>query len=231
MARASLLSVMGSAAITVVLAASACSAGGGGGTTGSSSGSGGGAYPVSLQNCGRTVTVPADPDRVVSLWQSTTEALLALGLRERIVAVQKNYAPYAPSVADAARGLKDIGSSMSFPSKEVLLSERPDFVTGQVLDGYAFDAAQGYATVQQIERTGAAVYGANLCASSDAQNSQKWNVDTASKTLTDSAASSMSRTGHERWSTVSTRRSRPWSARWRGSRGCGPPTSTAVPVR
>ena len=62
---------------------------------------------------------------MVSLWQSTTEALLALGLRDRIVAVQQNYSPYPASVAQDAQGLNAIGSSMSFPSKEVLLSGTP----------------------------------------------------------------------------------------------------------
>ncbi|WP_395729045.1 ABC transporter substrate-binding protein [Nakamurella sp.] len=119
------------------------------------------------------------------MWQSTTEALLALGLRDRIVAVQQNYSPYPASVAQDAQGLNAIGSSMSFPSKEVLLSENPDFVTGQVLDGSAFDPAQGYATVPQIEQTGATVDGANLCTSADAQDINVWNVDAAARTLGD----------------------------------------------
>lgn len=163
--------------------ASACT--GAGSQNQTSSGASSAGYPVSLENCGRTVTVRSDPDRVVSLWQSTTEPLLALGLRDRIVAVQKNYAPYPASVAGAAQGLPTIGNAMSFPSKEVLLSERPDFVTSQVLDGYAFDPSQGYATVRQIEQTGAAVYGANLCSGGDTQSTAKWNVDSAAKTLRD----------------------------------------------
>lgn len=144
-----------------------------------------GAYPVTIENCGRTVTVPAEPKRVVSLWQSNTEALLALGLRDRIVAVQEAYAPYPASVASSAKGLKTIGSQMGFPSKEVLLSEKPDFVTGQVLDGFAFDTAQGYASVEQLEQSGVAVYGANLCTSKDAQSTKTWNIGSVEKTLRD----------------------------------------------
>ena len=134
MEKASPWSMVGCVVIAAVLAmsTSACSSDGGGGTTGSPSASDGAAYPVSLQNCGRTITVRSDPDRVVSLWQSTTEALLALGLRERIVAVQKSYAPYAPSVADAARGLKDIGSSMSFPSTTLLFGAPRDVTLSEL---------------------------------------------------------------------------------------------------
>jgi len=52
--------------------------------------------------------------------------------------------------------------------------ERPDLVAGQVLDGYACDPSQGYSTVEQFEQTGAAVYGANFCSSTDAQSTEKW---------------------------------------------------------
>lgn len=144
-----------------------------------------GGYPVTLENCGREITVDAEPQRIVSLWQSNTEALLALGLGDKIVAVQESYAPYPESVADAAEGLKPIGSQMGFPSKEVLLSEEPDFVTGQVLDGFAFDTSQGYASVEQLEESGATVYGANLCSSTDSVDIDKWNIDSVSQTLRD----------------------------------------------
>lgn len=141
-------------------------------------------YPVSIENCGRTLTIDAEPQRVVSLWQSVTEELLALGLRDRIVAVQGNYAPYPESVVEQAQGLTSIGTSMGFPSKEVLLSQAPDFVAGQVLDGFAFDASQGYASVEELEQSGVTVYGANLCTSADAQT-DAWSIDTAAKTLSD----------------------------------------------
>ena len=140
-------------------------------------------YPVTVENCGRELTITSEPQRIVSLWQSVTEVMLALGLRDRIVAVQGNYSPYPASVAEDAEGLNNIGSMMGFPSKEVLLSEQPDFVAGQILDGYAFDMAQGHASVEQLEQAGATVYGANLCTSTDAQDSTIWSVDTTVKTV------------------------------------------------
>ncbi|MDZ7914935.1 MAG: ABC transporter substrate-binding protein [Rhodococcus sp. (in: high G+C Gram-positive bacteria)] len=186
MSRLSRRSMAGCAAIAaVLLVTSGCSDPGEAASPDAPTDTASAAYPVSLENCGRTITVDAEPTRVVSLWQSTTEALLALGLRDRIVAVQENYAPYPASVAEAAQGLTNIGSAMGFPSKEVLLSERPDFVTGQVLDGFAFDPSQGYASVEQVEQSGAVVYGANLCSSTDSQSTEKWNIDTAAKTLRD----------------------------------------------
>ena len=179
------LSVACGAAVLLLAVTGCSSASGGAGAStsaapASTSQSG---YPVSLQNCGRTITVKSAPKRVVSLWQSPTEMLLALGLRDRIVAVQKNHSPYPASVADAAKGLKTIGSAMGWPSKEVLLSERPDFVTGQELEGFAFDTSKGYASVKQIEQTGATVYGANICNPAEAVSTKTWNVDTTAKTL------------------------------------------------
>lgn len=173
------------AAAALLLLATACA-----GTTApnastSSSGKASAGYPVAVENCGRKLTVTKEPKRVVSLWQSNTEALLALGLRDRIFAVQGAYAPYPDSVAKQAKGLKEIGSSMGFPSKEVLLSEQPDFVTGQVLDGFAFDTKQGYASVEQLEQTGATVYGANLCKSTDSQSTKTWNINSVKTTLRD----------------------------------------------
>ncbi|TKJ96800.1 hypothetical protein PlfCFBP13513_15380 [Plantibacter flavus] len=173
------------AASVFLLVATACAGSGAPGSTAPTSATAATGYPVSLENCGRTITVDSAPDRVVSLWQSNTEALLALGLRDKIVAVQADYAPYPDSVAKAADGLQTIGSMMGFPSKEVLLSEKPDFVTGQVLEGFAFDASQGYASVEQLEQAGATVYGANLCGATDSQSTKIWNIDSVSKTLRD----------------------------------------------
>lgn len=128
----------------------------------------GSTYPVTIENCGRTLTFDSAPERVVSLWQAPTEMMLALGLDDRITAVAGNYATFPDSVNEAAASLSVIGTSMSWPSKEVLLSEAPDLVVGQSLEGFAFDTSMGYASVEQIEEGGAQVYGANMCGSADA---------------------------------------------------------------
>ncbi|MGG4146854.1 ABC transporter substrate-binding protein [Paenibacillus algorifonticola] len=108
--------------------------------------------------------------------------MLALGLDDRITAVAGNYAAFPDSVAQAAEALPVIGTSMSWPSKEVLLSEAPDLVVGQSLEGFAFDTSQGYASVEQIEEGGAQVYGSNLCSSADALN---MTLETPYRTLRD----------------------------------------------
>ena len=44
-------------------------------------------YPLTLDNCGVTVTLPGSPQRVVTIKSTATEMLLALGLGDRIVGV------------------------------------------------------------------------------------------------------------------------------------------------
>lgn len=151
---------------------------------GSTTSSGGSGYPVSVRNCGHTLTFDSAPKRVVSLWQAPTETLLALGLKDQITAMAGNYADFPASVAQEAKSVPAIGTSMSWPSKEVLLSQSADLVIGQSLTGYAFDTSQGYASVSQIEQAGAQVYGANMC-DADGGDALKMTLDTPIQTLRD----------------------------------------------
>ncbi len=114
-------------------------------------------FPVTIENCGRSLTFDAPPERVVSLWQPPTEMLLALGVQDQIVALAGNYTDLRPDLAPAAANIKSIGTAMAWPSKEVLLSEQPDLVIAEGLEGFSYDSAQGYATVAEIEATGAQV--------------------------------------------------------------------------
>jgi iron complex transport system substrate-binding protein len=114
-------------------------------------------FPVTIENCGRTLTFDAPPERVVSLWQPPTELLLALGVQDRIVALAGTYTDIRPDLAPLAEGIPVIGTSMAWPSKEVLLSQQPDLVISEGLEGFAYDPANGYATVAEIEATGAQV--------------------------------------------------------------------------
>lgn len=144
-----------------------------------------GGYPVSIENCNRTITFDAAPESVVSLWQAPSEMLLALGLEDHIAAVAGSYTTFPSDVKEAAEGITEIGTSMGWPSKEVLLSQNPDLVIGQVLDGFAFDTSQGYASVEQIESGGGQVYGANSCTT---PGNQEMTLDTPANTIEDLGA-------------------------------------------
>jgi iron complex transport system substrate-binding protein len=121
------------------------------------------AFPVTVENCGRELTFEAPPERVVTLWQPSNELLLALGVQDRIVAMAGNYAPLPDDLAGAAEGIPRIGESTSWPSREVVLSQEPDLVVSELLEGFAFDPARGSATAEEIEATGAQVYATSAC--------------------------------------------------------------------
>lgn len=84
-------------------------------------------YPVSLENCGETVTVDAPPQRIVSLNQGTTEALLSLGLADRMAGTATWTNPILPSLA--AENAKVTRIADDWPSFESVLAAEPDLVT------------------------------------------------------------------------------------------------------
>ncbi|GAC80917.1 iron complex transport system substrate-binding protein [Gordonia malaquae] len=84
-------------------------------------------FPVTLQNCGQSLTVDAPPQRIVSLNQGSTEVLLSLGLADRMAGTATWTDPVLPSLADANARVKRI--SDDWPSFEAVLAEEPDLVT------------------------------------------------------------------------------------------------------
>lgn len=93
-------------------------------------------YPVSVTNCGRTLTFDKAPERIVSAWPTNTELLIELGAGDRVVG-HYNTSTGTPSAKNAAAyaGVKVL--SPQTPTREVLLAARPDMIWA---DGsYAFD--------------------------------------------------------------------------------------------
>lgn len=87
------------------------------------------AYPVTVtDDASRSVTVEAEPQRIVSLAPANTEILYALGLGEKVVGVT-SYDDYPAEVADVAK----VGD-FAGPNIEAIAAADPDvvFVTGGV---------------------------------------------------------------------------------------------------
>ncbi|MBM7417214.1 MULTISPECIES: ABC transporter substrate-binding protein [Nocardiaceae] len=128
---------------TVGLLATGCSTG----PTTTAAAEAGSNYPVTLENCGRTVTIDAPPQRAVSLNQSSTEILLSLGLADRMVGTATWTDPVRADLADANATVPRLADNK--PSLEVVLDTEPDLVTasfggtlgeGGVADRDRFDA-------------------------------------------------------------------------------------------
>lgn len=115
-------------------------------------------FPVTINNCGRTLTFAQPPRRVISLWQPSNELLLALGVQEQVIGFAGNYTALPASLSQAAAKIPTLGSATQWPSREVILTKNPDLVISEGLEGFAFDPAQGYATVAELEQNGALVF-------------------------------------------------------------------------
>ena len=124
--------------------------------TASSSAARGGDYPVTVENCGRTVTVPDAPERVVSMHPSITELLIQLGVGDKVVAqAQDALGEPSPELAKQVEAIPSISKDTP-PNREVLLAEKPDLV----LSGteYEFSTDMGFAGYDGLEDAGAQSY-------------------------------------------------------------------------
>lgn len=122
-------------------------------TTAAAGGDGTTTYPLTLENCGREITVDAAPERVVSLDQNSTEILLSLGLADRIVGTASWTDPVLDSLSDANARVPRLADNA--PSYEVVLGVDPDFVTASF--GRHF-AQGGVATRDRFAETGVQSY-------------------------------------------------------------------------
>lgn len=114
-------------------------------------------YPVTIKNCGRTLTFNGPPKRAITTFQPTLELMLALGLQDSIVG-REDYTegPVLPEQKAAFQSIRSISKPSAFPTKEVMLSLHPDFVISDFLAN--FDSSQGAATVNELKAAGAQVY-------------------------------------------------------------------------
>lgn len=111
---------------------------------------------LTIENCGRELTLDAVPEAVVGLSPTQTELLLRLGLADRIAAqAQTSTAPLDDSLAPLAADIPVISEDAP-PTRETLLDVEPDFVYSPT--DYEFTAEQGFASLDQLAEAGVAAY-------------------------------------------------------------------------
>lgn len=126
----------------------------GGGTDNSAAKSAGGeGYPVTLRNCGRTVTVEAAPHHAVSVDQGSTEILLSLGLADRLAATATWTDPVMKGLEKANAKVPRLSENR--PSSEKVLDQEPDFVSASFESTLA---KGGVAPREQFEELGVPTY-------------------------------------------------------------------------
>ena len=99
----------------------------------------------------RTVTVPAQPERVVALSEPTLDGLLALGVKPVATTAGRGQSDISTYMAERAAGIPSVGA-LGRPNLERLASLRPDLI---LLDG---TSTQDDALVDKLGRIAPTVY-------------------------------------------------------------------------
>jgi iron complex transport system substrate-binding protein len=117
-------------------------------------------YPVTVRDCNGTHTYDRAPTRIVSLDDSATDTLVAMGLSGKIVAVTKFEQPSQEWSQDAGIVAKlpglAFGNINGYPSLEPILALRPDIIVSAFPS--AFEQGIGPATPQRWTSLGIASY-------------------------------------------------------------------------
>ena len=96
-------------------------------------------FPVTIENCGREFTVEAAPEHAVTMNQSATEVMLALGLEEFMVGTAYMDDTILPEYEAAYNTIPIL--SETYPSPEVLFGTEPDFIYGGFSSAFSDDNA------------------------------------------------------------------------------------------
>lgn len=85
-------------------------------------------FPLTVNNCGREVTIPEQPTRVIGI-EGAAETLFALGAEEQTVGYFGSSPDSLPDyLAEPAGKTEYLGSSFPFPTAERVLENSPDLV-------------------------------------------------------------------------------------------------------
>ncbi|WP_188867018.1 ABC transporter substrate-binding protein [Pseudomonas asuensis] len=112
------------------------------------------AYPLTLKNCGHTLTFTSAPKRAVTLGQASTELLLSLGLADRMVGTGIWFGPVQPTLKADNDKIPRLADNA--PSFEAVASTVPDLVAAQYT--YHVGPNGEVATFEQLASLGIPAY-------------------------------------------------------------------------
>jgi iron complex transport system substrate-binding protein len=112
-------------------------------------------YPVTIENCGRTLTFTKAPERVITTWQAPPELLVTLGLGDKIIGTQFGQQfPPPEEIAETYQQLPVL--TKEYASREILLAANAILSSFLVWD---FNASTGGASLEEVEASGVKVFG------------------------------------------------------------------------
>ncbi|MGU3502307.1 ABC transporter substrate-binding protein [Mycobacterium sp. C31M] len=85
-------------------------------------------YPLTMDNCGQSVSYPAAPQRVVTLNQTAAEILIRLGVGDRVIGTGYEIEDIADDVAEQYNRIPQLSAHGQEVKHEALLGAQPDFV-------------------------------------------------------------------------------------------------------
>ncbi|GAA3895149.1 ABC transporter substrate-binding protein [Streptomyces gulbargensis] len=140
------------AALVLAGALLAAGCGGGGPAPAPAKGAASG-YPVTLDNCGRSLTVARAPRRAAALDQGSAEILLSLGLADRMVGTATWTDPVLKGLEKENAKVPRLADR--YPSFEKVLDTEPDLVTASFLHTVG---TGGVAPRERFEKLGVPAY-------------------------------------------------------------------------
>jgi iron complex transport system substrate-binding protein len=87
-------------------------------------------FPLTIENCGRSITFEETPQNAVALGQNSAEIMLLLGVEDRMAASAFWPNSVLPELADANAEVEVL--TVEFPQLEAILSKQPDFVAAML---------------------------------------------------------------------------------------------------
>lgn len=145
-------------------------------------------YPLTIENCGQSVTFSQAPQNAVALGQNSAEIMLLLGLEDRMAATAFWPNSVLPELAEANDGVEVL--TVEFPTLESVLSKQPDFVAAMLTTLLGADSK--VASRSDFEELGIPTYlSPSACSTTldagDAYGSRDklWNMDLLYKEIED----------------------------------------------
>ena len=140
-------------------------------------------FPVTVENCGRQISVEAPPERAVTMNQSATEVMLALGLEDRMVGTAYIDDAILPEFEEAYNSVPVL--SETYPSPEILFGTDPDFIYGGFSSAFNDDNAGPQA---ELAERGIASYVSPSYCVDKTFNPEQATIETTYKEIRDIAA-------------------------------------------
>ena len=147
-------------------------------------------YPRRIENCGQTMTIEHAPERAVTIGQSTTEMLYALGLGDRVKGTSVWFNEVLPEFAEVNAGAERLADN--HPGFEAVAARQPELVTTQFEVHVGPQGVVG--TREQFNELGINVYampadcvGKDNLAGGDGTRTSEFQIDTVYRAINELA--------------------------------------------